>query len=156
MGWAKRTERQRCTVCRGWYRPHKSTGNRQKTCSAKCRKERKRAFAGKRRRQDVERSRREERRRQRKRRARVNAETAGLKGSEEIEVSRVGVRVEIAEAERFIAETWDEILAMSRAWLKRRLRIPSGARAETVGQGGTRKGRCHAPGKKDRTASGAG
>lgn len=71
-------------------------------------------------------------------------------------MSRGGVRVEIADVEWFIAEAWDEILAMSRAWLKRRLRIPSGARAETVGQGGTRKGRCHAGGKKDRAASGAG
>lgn len=125
-------------------------------CSPECRKERKRAQAAKRRRRDVEWSRREERGRQRKRRARVKGETASPKVSEAIGLSRTRVSVEVAEVERFMAETWDEIFAMSRAKLERRLRILSGSSGETLGQGGTRKGRCHAPVKNDPPASRAG
>ena len=73
----RRTTRRLCTVCREWFRAHRSAQTTQSTCQRECRRKRQRSLAKRRREGDVERHREQERRRQRSCRQRCRERAAG-------------------------------------------------------------------------------
>ncbi len=114
MNRKKRVPRQRCTICRKWYRPNPRTLQIQKTCGGeKCRRRRRRVMARSRRERDLDVYRVEERQRQRACRSREAAE--------EGVVSRAGFSPQVIELKREILEIWDKSQRMSRAKLGRQL-----------------------------------
>jgi len=146
MGRRKKTRTKRCVVCRAKYRPEASVGAAQKTCSARCRRERRKRSTKAWRESNVESYREHERKRQKRHRDRGKGVSDGDSSVFRASVSRTGLFLEASELTRLAEEIGDKVEAMSRTWLARRVRILSGARAEKRGQEGTGIAECHGPG----------
>ena len=69
--------RRKCSECRKWFRPEPTAAGHQKTCCAKCRLERRRRLARKRRLGDLEACREDEKQRQRRHRAAARSKAKG-------------------------------------------------------------------------------
>ena len=133
MNRKKKVPRQRCTICRKWYRPDPRTLQLQKTCGGeKCRRRRRRVMARRRRERDLHVYRVEERQRQRARRSR--------KAGEEGVVSRAVLSPEVIELKREILEIWDKSQRLSRAELRRQLVRMLGDTAESWDKVGQKRG----------------
>jgi len=146
MGRRKQIRAKRCVVCREKYRPQVSVGAAQKTCSAACRCERRRRSAKAWREANVEAYRELERKRQKRHRERSKGVPVGEVSASGASMSRTGVFLEASELTRLVEEIGDKVEAMSRTWLARKVRIPSGVKVEKRGQGGTGISECHGPG----------
>jgi len=151
MGRKQKFEAKRCLECRRKYRPHGSVGTAQKTCSAKCRRDRHRQTAKASREANLDTSRERERERQaRHRRARLKRVGDANVEAARAPMSRTGVSPEITELKRLIAEIGDKVDAMSRTMsrtgLAQKVPVQSGWEAEKRGQEGTEKRGCHGPG----------
>ena len=123
MSKKKQVPRQRCTICRKWYRPGLRAVHEQKTCSLTCRRQRRRRLSRRRRELELARSREEERHRQQACRARrretgVEGVVARVGNGT---VSRAGLMPQVAELKEDILEIWDRALDVSRAGLQREL-----------------------------------
>jgi hypothetical protein len=120
--------RRRCTSCRRWYLPAASAVHNQKTCGAvECRRRRRNRTARRRRQRDIQDFRVEERVRQRRHREnRRRDENRGL--------SRAGLAPQVIDIERVLLEKWDRQIDMSRAGLRREIRMALGRAARIVGQ----------------------
>lgn len=137
-----KASRQRCTECRGWYRPHESAVGHQKTCSAECRRARRNRLACRRRASQLEEYREQERRRQRRHRAHRgragrgegtcvdDRELVALYECTEVgevtctgdkPVSRAGLGAKPHEITEAILNIWDENHAASRARVRRQV-----------------------------------
>jgi len=110
-------KRVRCSECRCWFHPKASARRHQKTCSEKCRRERRGKLARQRRQADPEHFRELEAGRQRRRRARLRAE-AGAGPP----VSRAGLDPQAAEILDDFIEKLGQREQLSRAGLRRGLR----------------------------------
>ena len=130
--------RQRCHICRTWYRPHPAAVSSQKTCSAQCRRQWRNQLARRRRREALEESRREERRRQRLHRANRRAEAPVEKSKAPVRdpVSRTDLLPELAEIKVKILKKWDKAVGLSRTTLDRQLTKISKEIYPFMGQGG--------------------
>ena len=146
MGRRKKTRAKRCVVCRAKYRPDVSVGAAQKTCSAGCRRARRKRTTKAWREASVEAYREHERKRQKRCRERRKGDFVGDTRACGASVSRTGLFLEASELTRLAEEIGDKVEAMSRTWLARQVRMLSGARAEKRGQEGTGIGECHGPG----------
>lgn len=112
------TVRRRCVVCRRWFRPAASAVHNQKTCSPACRQRRRRWTARKRRDADIQNYRVDERERQRACRAAKKP-----KPSRTQDVSRAGLSSQVTELEEVVLEKWDKLISLSRASLRREIRV---------------------------------
>ena len=146
MGRRKRTRTKRCVECREKYRPEASVGTAQKTCSADCRRKRRKRSTKAWREASVEAYREHERKRQKRCRERGKGDFVGDTRACGASVSRTGLILEASELTRLAEEIGDKVEAVSRTWLARQVRMLSGARAEKRGQVGTGISECHAPG----------
>lgn len=144
MGTRKKLPRKRCSECRRWFEPSRSAERSQKTCSQGCREERRRKQAKRRRNRDIEGYRADERQRKAASRQRMRAQgaAAGVKGRQR---SRATLSPQEAILRDEIVHSWDEMLALSRAGLERRIAYLLGRSGENQGQSGTRNGESHAP-----------
>ena len=132
---ATRAKRQRCTVCRQWYRPAASAKKAQKTCCGECRRKRRNRQAAARRARDPERYR--ERERVRKARSRQKRRAAATGGERETAACHAPASVaEVRVPEAKLLEAWDTAVRLSRAALLREIGLLQGDRARSVGQGG--------------------
>lgn len=121
--------RRRCTECRSRYEPAASGVHNQKVCGkATCRRRRRNRVARRRRERDIHEYRVDERERQARRRAKGQT-TASRAG-----VSRAGLPPEVAVLERVVLEKWDRLNLVSRAGLRREVRMALGFAAGIVGQ----------------------
>jgi hypothetical protein len=146
MGRRKKIKAKRCVECREKYRPDVSVGAAQKTCSAECRRERRKQLAKAWREANVESYRERERERQRRHREHSKGISAGGVSASDASMSRTGVLLEVSEWKRLMKEIGDKVETLSRTGLARKVRILSGARAEKRGQEGTGISECHGPG----------
>lgn len=120
--------RRRCASCRRWYVPAASAVHNQKTCGeAKCRGRRRNQMARRRRNGDIQNSRVEERARQAQCRERRGKGKGG-------EVSRAGLPPQVTEIEHVMLEKWDRFVRVSRAGLRREIRVALGRAAQIMGQ----------------------
>ena len=116
--------------CRRWYVPAASAVHNQKTCGeAECRRRWRNRMARRRRDRDIQDFRVEERRRQVRCRERRRRKSTG--GA----VSRAGLPPQVAEIEHVVLEKWDKLVRVSRAGLRREIRVALGRATEIVGQG---------------------
>lgn len=121
--------RRRCTSCRRWYVPAASAVHNQKTCGAvECRRQRRNQVARRRRERGVQDYRVEERARQT--RSREKRRRKSKKG----DVSRAGLSPQAKEIEHVVLEKWDKLARVSRAGLRREIRVALGRATEIVGQ----------------------
>lgn len=146
MGRRKKLKAKRCVVCREKYRPDVSVGAAQKTCSARCRRERRKRSAKAWREASAEAYRRHERDRQRRHRERSRGVSVGDVRSSGVPMSRTGVILEVSDLKGLLKEIGDKVEALSRTGLARKVRMLSGARAGKRGQEGTGISGCHGPG----------
>ena len=124
--------RKRCTSCRQWFVPAATAVQSQKTCgTAECRRRRRNQMARRRRAREIYHYRVEERVRQARRRLRRRSRE---KKSRKAKVSRAGLSPQALELEHVVLEKWDRLADVSRASLKREIRMALGRAAEIVGQ----------------------
>ncbi len=133
-------ERRRCAECRCWYTAAQSARQTQKVCGTECRKRRRRRRSRARRRGSVQECRVDERERQRKSRAERRAR--GAAASEPDAGASTGAshapplaRIPL-ELREEILESWDRAAALSRASLKRELRVILVGSAANLGNEG--------------------
>src|SRR5207249_9229927 len=110
-----RPPRRRCTECRNWYVPALCAPH-QCVCSSDCRRRRRRKTARKRRRQAVQDARVEERARQQARRERRRTEQTACPPCHAPPSSS-----KVLELVVKVLESWDSVIAVSRATLERKL-----------------------------------
>lgn len=120
--------RRRCTSCRRWFVPAPSAVQSQKVCGVECRLPLRNQAARRRRAEEIHEYRVDERARQASLRARRQKE--GSTG----EVSRASLRPQATQIERVALENWDKLARVSRASLRREIRMVLGRAAEIVGQ----------------------
>lgn len=121
--------RKRCTSCRRWFEPAASALHNQKTCGAvECRLRRRSKAARQRRELDVQDFRVEERARQL--RFRDKRRKKGVRG----DLSRAGLPPQVKHLEQVVLEKWDKLARVSRAGLRREIRVALGRTSEIVGQ----------------------
>lgn len=138
--------RRRCTVCRKWVFPAASARETQLVCCEECRRERDRALARARRTRELERYRAEECERQRKCR-RARRERLGV-GPARVRVTECHAPPSVAkslETQEKVLETWDRLVALSRATLEQQLGEILAGRASSAGTSRRLEPRCHAP-----------
>jgi hypothetical protein len=116
---AGREGRHRCATCRQWFHPDARAGERQRVCSAECRRERSRAQGRRRRWKDLEGYRAAERVRQREHRAAV---ASGGERPRAGSVSRARMEAQGPETMEKILVAWDTASRLSRAGLQHALR----------------------------------
>jgi hypothetical protein len=146
MGRRKKHKAKRCVECREKYRPDVSVGAAQKTCSAGCRRARRKGSVKAWREANVESYRERERERQRRHREHSKGVSVGDVSASGVPMSRTGVFLEVSDLTRLLKEIGDKVEALSRTGLARRVHMLSGARAEKRGQEGTGIRECHGPG----------
>ena len=142
MKLSKQPKRRRCVICRLWYRPHRAAVRVQKTCSAICRRERRKRIAKRRRARALEKHREAERTRQAALRLRRAA--GGIEQKPAV-MSRADLVAEVAAVLDAALEKLDEPVAMSRADLRRQVLDVAREGARMAGQDWTGKRDCHAP-----------
>ena len=121
--------RRRCTECRRWYEPAASGVHNQKICgTASCRRGRRSRMARRRRARDIREYRVDERERQARRRAKRPTTASST------QVSRAGLPAQVAVLEQVVLEKWDRLMRVSRAGLRREIRVALGNVAQSVGQ----------------------
>jgi hypothetical protein len=117
--------RQRCTECRGWFRPAPTATTTQRVCSPACRASRDRKLALIRRDHDLPASRDDERQRQRACRARRKAATAaaspGVTGPPVTPRHAPPSAHDPLRLQQILLDSWDKEAARSRATLARLL-----------------------------------
>lgn len=124
--------RRRCVVCRGWYEPAACAVHNQKVCgSATCQRQRRNQVARWRREREIREYRVDERERQSRCRAKRKEPE---KGGQEHEVSRASLPREVIAIEQVVLEKWDRLVSVSRASLRREIRMALGVAREIVGQ----------------------
>ena len=114
---ARESGRRRCCECRRWYTPDPHAKKQQKTCSKKCRLQRRAEQEKKRRAADLPEARTADRQRQQQYRARKRA-----RGREKRSMSRTGLPVEMAEIVEITVEKLGQDQRLSQAGLRRLLR----------------------------------
>jgi hypothetical protein len=113
--------RQRCVKCRRRFRPHPAAKGNQRTCSARCRLERKGELAKRRRSVDLEHFRQLERARQRKHRGVAQEERGARAQRVTGAMSRAGLFAEVPQMVQLALGIWDELAQVSRARLESEL-----------------------------------
>ena len=138
--------RRRCMVCRKWFYPAASARETQVVCCEECRRERDRALARARRTRELDRHREDERERQRKCRG-ARRERLGL-GPARVRVTECHTPPSVAksrEAQEKVLESWDRLVALSRATLEQQLGEILAGSASSAGTGRRLGPGCHAP-----------
>lgn len=121
--------RRRCTTCRGWYEPVASAARRQKVCGrATCRRQRRNQVARWRREREIREYRVDERERQARCRAKRRKD-----GKERV-VSRASLPAQVVAIEQVVLEKWDRLVSVSRASLRREIRMALEVATQIVGQ----------------------
>lgn len=154
-GMKTRAQGCRCTECRRCFTPAATATGRQKTCSARCRQDRRNRLARRRREEDLEVARDDERDRQRRRRARpstlicpsVQVDTCTGLGTEPAgeAVSRAGLRTEAGEIMKETLKNLDDLMRVSRASLERQLRRIIRSSSRNPGDARRPGPPCHGP-----------
>ena len=123
MSIAKSSQLKRCTVCRHWYHPTPRAISFQKTCSEKCRLQRRRRLSRARRERELQDYRVDERERQRacRRRKKKRAVSECTVTADSDAVSRAGLQPQPMNIQRLVRESVDMALGRSRAALIRQL-----------------------------------
>ena len=118
---SKRNRLSRCACCRRWFHPSRSALKTQKTCSAVCRRLRRKKLAKQRRERDLHEYRVAERQRQRDCRRRRQEQGEDEKQLVERAMSRAGLAQEHQDIMEDIFEIVDKASTMSRASLRQEL-----------------------------------
>ena len=143
MSTQKKRQRKRCCECRCWFEPSRTAERSQKTCSQRCRQERRRKQARRRRNDDLDGHRAGERQRQAD--CRERRRDQAQKGAKSRHASRATLSRRKAILRDEIIESWDRMQEVSRARFERRVRHLLGRSGDKLGQTGTRIGDRHAP-----------
>lgn len=123
------TRWRRCTVCRSRYEPAASAVRNQKVCGrAACRRQRRNQVARRRREREIREYRVDERERQA--RCRAKRERDGKEGG----MSRASLPRQVVSIEQVVLEKWDRLMSVSRASLRREIRMALEDSAQIVGQ----------------------
>jgi len=133
-----RCRRKRCTECRRWFRPSRTTGQSQKTCSPSCRQSRRRKLSRRRRKRDIDGYREDECRRQTDCRERRRSQ--GGRAEKRAAASRATLSQQKASLSGEIRKSWDTAVEASRATFElevRKLIEKSSEKWDRLGQEST-------------------